>query len=72
MRPTTLRRLAIAAVVLVLGVVSIVLIQQYQVSRLGQSNLSKADQAAKAGDLRMLRSFISSTHKSSVMTWNPN
>jgi len=51
MRSTTLRRLAVAAVVLVLGAVSIVLIQRYQVSRLGRSNLSEADRAAEAGDL---------------------
>jgi len=51
MRPTTLRRLAVAVVVLVLGVVSIVLVQRHQVSRLGRSNLSEADQAVEAGDL---------------------
>lgn len=50
MRSTTLRRLAVVAVVLVLGVVSVVLIQRYQVSRLGQSNLVEADRAAEAGD----------------------
>ncbi len=50
MRSTTLRRLAVVAVVLVLGVVSVVLIQRYQMSRLGQSNLVEADLAAEAGD----------------------
>lgn len=51
MGPKTWRRLAIAAVVLVLGVVSIVVLQRYQVSRLGKTNLVKAEEAAKAGDL---------------------
>jgi tetratricopeptide (TPR) repeat protein len=51
MGPKTWRRLAIAAVVLVLGVVSIVALQRYQVSRLGESNLVKAAEAEKAGDL---------------------
>ena len=51
MGPKTLRRLAIAAVVLVLGVVSIFLLQRYQVSRMGRSNLALADQAVKDGDL---------------------
>ncbi|WP_165250287.1 tetratricopeptide repeat protein [Paludisphaera soli] len=51
MGPKTLRRTAIAAVVLVLGVVSVVLLQRYQVSRLGRSNLAAAEAAEKAGDL---------------------
>ncbi|OJW20998.1 MAG: hypothetical protein BGO49_30065 [Planctomycetales bacterium 71-10] len=51
MGPKTWRRLAIAAVVLVLGVVSIVVLQRYQVSRLGKTNLVKAEEAEKAGDL---------------------
>lgn len=51
MGPKTWRRLAIAAVVLVLGVGSIVVLQRYQVSRLGKTNLVKAEEAVKAGDL---------------------
>ncbi|MDG3008115.1 tetratricopeptide repeat protein [Paludisphaera mucosa] len=51
MGPKTLRRLAFAAVVLVLGVVSVFLLQRYQVSRMGRSNLARAVQAEKAGDL---------------------
>lgn len=51
MRSKTLKRLAIVAAVLILGVVSIVLIQRLQVSRLGRSNLVEADEAVEAGDL---------------------
>jgi len=51
MGPKTLRRAAIAAVVLVLGVVAVVLLQRYQVSRLGRGNLAAAEAAEKAGDL---------------------
>ncbi|WP_165073795.1 tetratricopeptide repeat protein [Paludisphaera rhizosphaerae] len=51
MGPKTLRRLVVAAVVLVLGVVSIFLLQRYQMSRMGRSNLERAQQAVKDGDL---------------------
>lgn len=50
MRSTTLRRLAVVAVVLALGAASVVLVQRLQMSRLGQSNLVAADEAAAAGD----------------------
>lgn len=51
MGPKTLRRLVVAAVVLVLGVASIFLLQRYQMSRMGRSNLARAQQAVKDGDL---------------------
>jgi len=51
MGPKTVKRLAITAVVLVLAIVSVFLIQRRQVTRLGQSNLSKAEQASEQGDL---------------------
>lgn len=51
MGPKTWRRLAVAAVVLVLGVVAIFALQRYQVSRMGKSNLAMAEEAEKAGDL---------------------
>ncbi len=47
----TRRRLAIVAVVLVLSVVSVVALRQFQVARLGKSNLAAAEEAVKAGDL---------------------
>lgn len=52
MGPKTVRRLAVVAVVLVLGIVSIFLLQRRQVAKLGESNLSRAEQASKQGDFK--------------------
>jgi cellulose synthase operon protein C len=52
MGPRTIKRLAIVVVVLVLAVGSTFLIQRRQVARLGESNLSQAEQAVKQGDLK--------------------
>jgi cellulose synthase operon protein C len=51
MGPKTMKRLAVAAVVLVLAIVSVFLIQRTQVARLGGANLAEAEQAVESGDL---------------------
>jgi tetratricopeptide (TPR) repeat protein len=51
----TARRLVILLVVTIVASVSIFFIQRYQVSRMDQSVLERAEQAAKAGDLENAR-----------------
>ena len=51
MGPKSTKRLAVAAVVLVLVIVSVFLIQRRQMDRLGASNFTEAEQAVESGDL---------------------